>query len=114
MKDALREEIQQLQVLIGQTMLNGGPMKSFSYGRGHQYYPNNQTMYTLLTEQQFQQLQTRFYKWQQQEVQQQQSQQQFQHPQLLQQHQFRQLMQLQQQLEEEEDDDDDDGYDDEP
>lgn len=39
-------------------MPNGGPMMNFaSFGSGQQFYPNNQAMHTLLTAQQFQQLQ---------------------------------------------------------
>lgn len=39
-------------------MANGGPMMNFaSFGGGQQFYPNNQAMHTLLTAQQFQQLQ---------------------------------------------------------
>ncbi|XVE81027.1 hypothetical protein DITRI_Ditri15bG0029900 [Diplodiscus trichospermus] len=58
LNDALKEEIQHLKVLTGQSMPNGGPMMNFaSFGAGQQYYPNNPAMHTLLTAQQFQQLQ---------------------------------------------------------
>ncbi|XP_022733340.1 probable transcription factor PosF21 [Durio zibethinus] len=58
LNDALKEEIQHLKLLTGQSMPNGGPMMNFaSFGAGHQYYPNNHAMHSLLTTQQFQQLQ---------------------------------------------------------
>ncbi|KAK6914538.1 Basic-leucine zipper domain [Dillenia turbinata] len=59
LNEALKEEIQHLKVLTGQNMSNGGPMMNFSpsYGANQQFYPNNHAMQTLLTAQQFQQLQ---------------------------------------------------------
>ncbi|CAA0839365.1 Basic-leucine zipper (bZIP) transcription factor family protein [Striga hermonthica] len=60
LNDALKEEIQHLKVLTGQTMTNGGAMMNFppSYGASQQqYYGNNQAVHTLLTAQQLQQLQ---------------------------------------------------------
>ncbi|KAL5543187.1 hypothetical protein UlMin_010897 [Ulmus minor] len=61
LNEALKEEIQHLKVVTGQAMANGGasPMMNYtSYGAGQQqYYPSNQAMHTLLTAQQFQQLQ---------------------------------------------------------
>lgn len=83
LNDALKEEIQHLKVLTGQTMPNGAPMMNFpqSYGTGAQFYPNNQAMHTLLTAQQFQQLQIHSHKQHQ-----------------LQQHQLHQLQQQQQQI----------------
>ncbi|TYJ44871.1 hypothetical protein E1A91_A02G015000v1 [Gossypium mustelinum] len=58
LNEALKDEIQHLKVLTGQSIPNGGPMMNFaSYGANQQYYPNNQAMHTLLTAQQFQQLQ---------------------------------------------------------
>ncbi|XWS13202.1 hypothetical protein CRYUN_Cryun36dG0017200 [Craigia yunnanensis] len=58
LNDALKEEIQHLKVLTGQSMPNGGPMMNFaSFGASQQYYPNNHAMHTLRTAQQFQQLQ---------------------------------------------------------
>lgn len=58
LNEALKEEIQHLKVLTGQAIPNGGPMMNYaSYGANQQYYPNNQAMHTLLTAQQFQQLQ---------------------------------------------------------
>ncbi|XVF37674.1 hypothetical protein REPUB_Repub20aG0029900 [Reevesia pubescens] len=57
LNDALKEEIQHLKVLTGQSMPNGGPMMNLSFGASQQYYPNNHSMHTLLTAQQFQQLQ---------------------------------------------------------
>ncbi|KAF2322066.1 hypothetical protein GH714_006184 [Hevea brasiliensis] len=58
LNDALKEEIQHLKVLTGQAMPNGGPMMNFaSFGGGQQFYPNKHAMHTLLTTQQFQQLQ---------------------------------------------------------
>ncbi|KAE8714479.1 putative transcription factor PosF21 [Hibiscus syriacus] len=58
LNDALKEEIQHLKVMTGQPMPNGGPMMNYaSFGANQQYYSNNQAMHTLLTAQQFQQLQ---------------------------------------------------------
>ncbi|XAR57552.1 hypothetical protein NMG60_11025732 [Bertholletia excelsa] len=59
LNDALKEEIQHLKVLTGQAISNGGPVMTFpsSFGANQQYYPNNHAMHTLLTAQQFQQLQ---------------------------------------------------------
>ncbi|KAA8527277.1 hypothetical protein F0562_034626 [Nyssa sinensis] len=59
LNDALKEEIQHLKVLTGQTIPNGGPMMNFppSFGTNQQFYPSNHAMHTLLTAQQFQQLQ---------------------------------------------------------
>ncbi|KAH1095940.1 hypothetical protein J1N35_012861 [Gossypium stocksii] len=58
LNEALKDEIQHLKVLTGQSIPNGGPMMNYaSYGANQQYYPNNQAMHTLLTAQQFQQLQ---------------------------------------------------------
>ncbi|KAL9233188.1 hypothetical protein vseg_008217 [Gypsophila vaccaria] len=87
LNDALKEEIQHLKMLTGQAMSNGGPMVNYpaSFGTSQPFYPNNQTMHTLLTSQQFQQLQIRSQKQKQH--------QQFQHHQL---HQLQQ-QQLQQQ-----------------
>lgn len=89
LNDALKEEIQHLKVLTGQTMPNGGSMMNFaSFGAGQQFYPNNHAMHTLLTAQQFQQLQIhpqkqqhqfqphQLHQLQQQQMQQQQDQQQ--------------------------------------
>ncbi|XP_044497935.1 probable transcription factor PosF21 [Mangifera indica] len=90
LNDALKEEIQHLKVLTGQNMPNGGSMMNFaSFGAGQQFYPKNQAMHTLLTAQQFQQLQIHSQKQQQQQHQ-------------FQQHQLHQLQQqqLQQQLQE--------------
>ena len=85
LNDALKEEIQHLKVLTGQAMPNGGPMMNFaSFGGGQQFYPNNQAMHTVLTTQQFQQLQIHSQKQQQQQHQ-------------FQQHQLHQLQQQQQQ-----------------
>ncbi|XP_011037123.1 PREDICTED: probable transcription factor PosF21 isoform X2 [Populus euphratica] len=76
LNDALKEEIQHLKVLTGQTP-NGGPMMNFaSFGGGQQLYPsNNQAMHTFLAAQQFQQLQIHSQKQQQQQQEQQQQQQ---------------------------------------
>ncbi|KAH9623294.1 hypothetical protein KSS87_006097 [Heliosperma pusillum] len=59
LNDALKEEIQHLKMLTGQAISNGGPMMNFppSFGASQPFYPNNQTMHTLLTAQQLQQLQ---------------------------------------------------------
>ncbi|KAL2506276.1 Basic-leucine zipper (bZIP) transcription factor family protein [Abeliophyllum distichum] len=80
LNEALKEEIQHLKVLTGQTIPNSGPMLTFpaSYGANHQYYPNNHAMHTMLTAQQLQQLQIHSQKQQHQ----------FQQHQLLQQQQF--------------------------
>ncbi|CAK9318385.1 unnamed protein product [Citrullus colocynthis] len=83
LNEALKEEIQHLKVLTGQAIPNGGSVTNFaSFGAGQPFYPNNQAMHTLLTAQQFQQLQIHS---------QQQQQQQQQH------YQFHQLHQLHQQ-----------------
>ncbi|KAK3019901.1 hypothetical protein RJ639_002950 [Escallonia herrerae] len=86
LNDALKEEIQHLKVVTGQVVPNGGPMMNFppSYGTNQQFYPNNQALHTMLTAQQFQQLQINSQKQQQQ---------QFQRHQL---HQFQQLQHQQQ------------------
>ncbi|KAJ8774731.1 hypothetical protein K2173_017177 [Erythroxylum novogranatense] len=87
LNDALKEEIQHLKLLTGQALPNGGPMMNFtSFGTGQQFYPSSQSMHTLLTAQQFQQLQIHSQK------------QQHQHP--FQQHQFHQLQQQQAQQQE--------------
>ncbi|KAE8712331.1 putative transcription factor PosF21 [Hibiscus syriacus] len=58
LNDALKDEIQHMKVLTGQSMPNGGQMMNYaSFGANQQYYSNNQAMHTLLTAQQFQQLQ---------------------------------------------------------
>ncbi|KAM5580488.1 putative transcription factor PosF21 [Rosa sericea] len=107
LNDALKEEIQHLKVLTGQAIPNGGPMMNFaSFGAGpragQQFYPNNQAMHTLLTAQQFQQLQIhsqkqqhqfqqhQLHQLQQQHMQQQQQQQQQPQPPLQQQQQQQQ------------------------
>ncbi|GAB4859205.1 Probable transcription factor PosF21 [Ancistrocladus abbreviatus] len=88
LNDALKEEIQHLKMLTGQAMSNIGPMMNFpaSYGGSQPFYPNNQAMHTLLTAQQFQQLQIHSQKQQHQfqqhqlhQLQQQQPQQQLHH-----------------------------------
>ncbi|XP_052207558.1 probable transcription factor PosF21 [Diospyros lotus] len=58
LNEALKEEIQHLKMLTGQAIPNG-PMMNFpsSFGANQQFYPNNHAMHTLLTAQQFQQLQ---------------------------------------------------------
>ncbi|KAJ7947484.1 putative Transcription factor RF2a [Quillaja saponaria] len=89
LNEALKEEIQHLKVLTGQTMANGGPMMNFSsFGGGQQLYPNNHQMHSLLAAQQFQQLQIHSQKQHQQfqqhqlhQLQQQQLQQQQEHQQ---------------------------------
>lgn len=62
MNEAMKEEIKHLQVLTGQAIQNGGPMMNFpaSYGANQQHYPNNHAMNTMLTAQQFRQLQKIF------------------------------------------------------
>lgn len=68
LNNALKDEIQHLKVLTGQAMPSGGPMMNFPpYGSGQQFYPNSQAMHTLLTAQQFQQLQMHSQKQQQQQ-----------------------------------------------
>jgi hypothetical protein len=82
LNDALKEEIQHLKVLTGQAIATGGPMMNFGapspFGPNVQpFYPhsNNNTssvaMHTLLTAQQFQQLQIHSEKQQQRSHQQQ-------------------------------------------
>ncbi|KAM7465276.1 hypothetical protein LguiB_012838 [Lonicera macranthoides] len=94
LNEALKEEIQHLKVVTGQTLPNGGPMMNFrptSFGAAAanpQFYPNNNNakagMQTMLTAHQFQNLQIQSQKQQQQQFQQQQ-------------HQLLQLQQQQQQ-----------------
>lgn len=71
LNEALKEEIQHLKVLTGQAMPNGRSITNFaSFGAGQQFYPpNNQAMHTLLTAQQFQQLQIQSQQQQQQHFQ---------------------------------------------
>ncbi|XP_022137958.1 probable transcription factor PosF21 [Momordica charantia] len=72
LNEALKEEIQHLKVLTGQPIPNGGSMTSFaSYGTSQQqqFYQNNQAVHTLLTAQQFQQLQIHSQQQQQQNFQ---------------------------------------------
>ncbi|KAB2622898.1 transcription factor PosF21 [Pyrus ussuriensis x Pyrus communis] len=97
LNDALKEEIQHLKVMTGQAMPNGGPMMNYtSFGGAgqQQFYPNNQAMHTLLTAQQFQQLQIHSQK-QQHQFQQHQLHQ-LQQQQMQQQHQQQQQQQQQQ------------------
>ncbi|KAJ9537263.1 hypothetical protein OSB04_029996 [Centaurea solstitialis] len=97
LNEALKEEIQHLKVATGQSLSNGGPLMNFppSFGGGNQqqqqqqFYPNNQARNTLLTAQQFQQLQ----------IQSQKQQNQFQQQQLRQFQQHQHQHQLQQQQE---------------
>lgn len=95
LNDALKEEIQHLKAVTG---ANGGPLMNFppSFGSNQQqqqqqqpFYPQNQAMNTMLTAQQFQQLQIQSHKQHQQFQQQ--------HLHQLQQQQFHQLQQQQQQ-----------------
>ncbi|XP_023645254.1 probable transcription factor PosF21 [Capsella rubella] len=96
LNDALKEEVQHLKVLTGQGTPNGASMMNYgSFGPNQQFYPNNQSMHTVLAAQQFQQLQIQSQKQQQQ---QQQQQQQFQ----FQQQQLYQLQQQQQRLQQQE------------
>lgn len=59
LNDALREEVQRLKLVTGQAMPNGGQMNYGSQFGGvtQQYYPQNNTMHTLLAAHQLQQLQ---------------------------------------------------------
>ncbi|XP_057546432.1 probable transcription factor PosF21 [Amaranthus tricolor] len=59
LNEALKDEIQHLKMLTGQAMSNGGPLMNFpaSYANNQPFYPNSQAMHTMLTAQQFQQLQ---------------------------------------------------------
>ncbi|XP_047311995.1 probable transcription factor PosF21 isoform X3 [Impatiens glandulifera] len=88
LNDALKDEIQHLKVLTGQTIPNGGPVTNFplSFGSGQQFYGgnnNSHAMHTILAAQQFQQLQIHSQKQQQQQHQL--------HHQLQHQHQHQQL-----------------------
>ncbi|KAG6597620.1 putative transcription factor PosF21, partial [Cucurbita argyrosperma subsp. argyrosperma] len=68
LNEALKEEIQHLKILTGQAIPNGGSMSNFaSFGASQPFYPNNQAMHTLLTAQQFQQLQIHSQQQQQQQ-----------------------------------------------
>ncbi|XWS35294.1 hypothetical protein CRYUN_Cryun21dG0113700 [Craigia yunnanensis] len=67
LNNALKEEIQHLKVLTGQSMPNGGPMMNYApFGASQQYYPNNHAMHSLLTAQQLQNLQIHSQKYQHQ------------------------------------------------
>ncbi|XP_021774910.1 probable transcription factor PosF21 [Chenopodium quinoa] len=68
LNEALKEEIQHLKLVTGQAMSNSGPMMNFpaSYAANQPFYPSNQAMHTLITAQQFQQLQLHSQKQQQQ------------------------------------------------
>ncbi|KAJ1410494.1 hypothetical protein SESBI_21995 [Sesbania bispinosa] len=55
--NAVKEEIQHLKVMTGEAIMGGGPMNFAAFGRGQQYYPNNQAMHALFAERQLQQLQ---------------------------------------------------------
>ncbi|KAK9058370.1 hypothetical protein SSX86_023211 [Deinandra increscens subsp. villosa] len=54
--DALKKEIHHLKLLTGQNLTNGGPMVNFRplFGPNQRFTPNNQSMHTMLTAQQFQ------------------------------------------------------------
>ncbi|KAK1411451.1 hypothetical protein QVD17_38000 [Tagetes erecta] len=68
LNDALKEELQHLKAVTGQNIGNGGPTMNFpsSFGSSQQFYTQNQAMNTMLTAQQFQQLQIQSHKQQQQ------------------------------------------------
>lgn len=78
LNDALKEEIQHLKAVTGQ---NSGAVMNFppSFGSNQQFYSQNQSMNTMLTAQQFQQLQiqshTQQHQFQQQQLHHQQQQQ---------------------------------------
>ncbi|KAK1413574.1 hypothetical protein QVD17_35350 [Tagetes erecta] len=57
--DTLKKEVHHLKLLTGQSLTNGGPMVNFPplFGPNQRFNPNNQAMHTMLTAQQFQQLQ---------------------------------------------------------
>ncbi|XP_078435239.1 basic-leucine zipper (bZIP) transcription factor family protein [Wolffia australiana] len=61
LNDTLRDEVQRLKVITGQSMPNGSPMMnlgSSSFGGGQQFYPHNHhSVQSLLAAQQLQQLQ---------------------------------------------------------
>ncbi|XP_068646626.1 probable transcription factor PosF21 [Aristolochia californica] len=61
LNDALREEVQHLKVMTGQVMSNGAAMMnygaSFSGSINQQFYPQNNSVHTLLAAHQLQQLQ---------------------------------------------------------
>ncbi|XP_010258520.1 PREDICTED: probable transcription factor PosF21 isoform X1 [Nelumbo nucifera] len=96
LNEALREEVQRLKLMTGQAIPNGGPMmnygSSFGIGSNQQFYPNCNTMHTLLAAHQFQQLQIHSQQQQQQQPHQHQLQQQQKHTQP-QQQQFQQQQQ---------------------
>uniref|UniRef100_A0A7N0ZXH8 BZIP domain-containing protein n=1 Tax=Kalanchoe fedtschenkoi TaxID=63787 RepID=A0A7N0ZXH8_KALFE len=76
LNDALKEEIQHLKVLTGQTMPNGGPMMNYpAFGGNQPRYASNQSMHTLMAAQQLQQLQIHSQKQQHHQIQPQQQQQ---------------------------------------
>ncbi|KAI3826734.1 hypothetical protein L1987_00787 [Smallanthus sonchifolius] len=57
--DALKKEIHHLKLLTGQSLTNGGPLVNFPplFEPNPRFNPNHQAMHTMLTAQQFQQLQ---------------------------------------------------------
>ncbi|KAI3797944.1 hypothetical protein L1987_33209 [Smallanthus sonchifolius] len=67
LNDALKEEIQHLKAVTGQNLANG-PMMNFPslFGSNQPFYSQNQAMSTMLTAQQFQQLQIQSHKQQHQ------------------------------------------------
>nr|XP_043634344.1 probable transcription factor PosF21 [Erigeron canadensis]XP_043634345.1 probable transcription factor PosF21 [Erigeron canadensis] len=71
LNDALKEEIQHLKAVTGQNLSNGGSLMNFppfgsSNQQQQQFYPQSQAMNTMLTAQQFQQLQIQSHKQQHQ------------------------------------------------
>ncbi|KAK9062653.1 hypothetical protein SSX86_019842 [Deinandra increscens subsp. villosa] len=70
LNDALKEEIQHLKAVTGQNLANGGQMMNFpqSFGSNQPFYSQNQARNTMLTAQQFQQLQIQSHKQQQQQL----------------------------------------------
>ncbi|KAL8246254.1 hypothetical protein R6Q59_007470 [Mikania micrantha] len=66
LNDALKEEIQHLKAVTGQNLANGPMMNFPPFGSNQPLYSQNQAMNTMLTAQQFQQLQIQSHKQQQQ------------------------------------------------
>lgn len=67
LNDALKQEIQHLKVLTGQTIPNGGGASTTNLGNQQYYSNSNHSVHALLTAQQLQQLQIHSQKQQQQQ-----------------------------------------------
>ncbi|CAN8295372.1 unnamed protein product [Cochlearia groenlandica] len=70
LNDQMKDEVQDLKVLTGKGVSNGGSVMNYgSFRSNQQFYPNNQSIRTNLAAQQFQQLHIHSQKQQQQQIQ---------------------------------------------